>query len=78
MLIDLRFETSYNASLIPAQGSWLRILSITLRDQVLLPFAQGFLWAATLIGLSWVQRTTRNRGFYWGIMINEWWKSLNI
>lgn len=44
---------------------------------MLLPFAQGFLWAVIVIGLSWAQRTTRNRGLYWGLMINEWWKSLS-
>ncbi|KTW31710.1 uncharacterized protein T551_00971 [Pneumocystis jirovecii RU7] len=72
MLIDLRFESCYNASLIPAGGSWSRILWVTLRDHVLMPFLQGFLWTAMLIGFRSFQVVGQHRKSYWEEKACSW------
>jgi hypothetical protein len=63
---DLRFEQSYRRAIAPAGGSVLWIALITLRDQVIFPFVQGFGWAFILIGFrTWRQGVAQN-GSVWG------------
>lgn len=63
---DLRFEESYRRAISPASGNWLRVGLITIRDQVLLPFSQGFAWSFILIGIrTWRVMWSQN-GAMWG------------
>src|ERR1700694_1211480 len=48
---DLRFEQAYLKQLEAAKGSVLWIIIITIREQVLFPGVQGFLWALTMSGI---------------------------
>ena len=65
-LPDMRFEQAYLASITPAKGSKMGIFLITVRDQVVMPFAQGFLWAFAVISFkTWNAHSSRN-GIYFG------------
>lgn len=66
---DLRFEHSYRRAIEPANGSIGWIIAITLRDQLFLPFLQGFIWESILMGFrSWKFGVSKN-GSVWG---SEW------
>ncbi|KAK9473700.1 uncharacterized protein V1510DRAFT_413651 [Dipodascopsis tothii] len=73
---DLRFEQAYLASLETAQGSAVGVAAITLRDQVVIPFAQGFLWAFAMIGFrTWKARSSEN-GAEVGAMVRQFVRGL--
>ncbi|TGZ84425.1 hypothetical protein EX30DRAFT_338950 [Ascodesmis nigricans] len=76
-LPDLRFEQSYLASIAPAQGVWWKIALITLKDQVLLAFLQGF--GFKLVTLGWRRWNTAVRfaGNGMGARIRRWWWEVN-
>jgi Autophagy receptor ATG43 len=63
---DLRFEVSYRRAITPANGSWWKIALITVRDQVFMPFTQGFVWSFLLIGLRTWRVLWSQNGAMWG------------
>lgn len=65
---DLRFEQSYLRSIAPAKGNWLWVAILSLRDQLVMPLTQGFLWALAVTGYrAWAQYAAAN-GQAWGRM----------
>ena len=65
-LPDLRFEQSYLTSLSAAHGVWWKIVAITVRDQLLVPLAQGFAYNLAVAGWrAWGVRARRG-GRRWG------------
>lgn len=65
---DLRFEQSYLKQLEAAKGSVMWMIIITIREQVLFPGIQGFLWALGLAGI----RTLRTRQAESGRGVGSW------
>jgi Autophagy receptor ATG43 len=65
---DLRFEQSYLKQLEAAKGSVMWMIIITIREQVLFPGVQGFLWALGLAGI----RTLRTRQAESGRGVGSW------
>ncbi|CAO2652620.1 Nn.00g009030.m01.CDS01 [Neocucurbitaria sp. VM-36] len=75
-LPDLRFEQSYLKSIEQAQG-WQGVLWITLRDQVIMCFAQGVLWTLVLNGWRHWNRSAKFSGQSVGAKIRRWWWGVN-
>ncbi|KAF1833082.1 DUF1770-domain-containing protein [Decorospora gaudefroyi] len=75
-LPDLRFEQSYLKSIEHAEG-WQGVLWITLRDQVILCFAQGVLWTLVLNGWRHWNRSAKFSGRGVGARIRRWWWGVN-
>ncbi|XP_014551234.1 hypothetical protein COCVIDRAFT_31208 [Bipolaris victoriae FI3] len=75
-LPDLRFEQSYLKSIEHADG-WKGVLWITLRDQVIMCFAQGVLWTLLLNGWRHWNRSTKFSGQGVGARIRRWWWGVN-
>lgn len=74
---DLRFENSYARAIASANGSWIKIVAITVRDQVFLPFAQGFLWNLMLLTFKTWRLAASTSGSGWGDKFRRWWLQLN-
>lgn len=78
---DLRFEQTYRKSIESANGVWWKIALITIRDQVLMTLAQGFLWQLTLVGVkSWrlaVAAKGSSAGQTYLGRISNWWAKVN-
>ncbi|KAF2396286.1 DUF1770-domain-containing protein [Trichodelitschia bisporula] len=75
-LPDLRFEQSYLRSIEKTDG-WGGVLWITLRDQVLLPLAQGTMWSLVLFGWRHWNRASQLSGATVGARIRRWWWGVN-
>ncbi|KAG9381372.1 DUF1770-domain-containing protein [Pyrenophora tritici-repentis] len=75
-LPDLRFEQSYLKSIEQAEG-WQGVLWITLRDQVIMCFAQGVLWTLLLNGWRHWNRSAKFSGHGVGARIRRWWWGVN-
>ncbi|KAL3465801.1 hypothetical protein BJX64DRAFT_251881 [Aspergillus heterothallicus] len=75
-LPDLRFEQSYLAS-IRGADTWGRVAWITIRDQVILPLAQGTLWTLALSGWRFWNRTASLSGQTLGSRVRRWWYEVN-
>ena len=75
-LPDMRFEQSYLASLKNANTT-SEVLYITMRDQVILPLAQGTLWNLLLFGWRHWNRGTKFAGRGLGSKIRRWWWQVN-
>ncbi|KAI9729971.1 MAG: hypothetical protein M1834_006169 [Cirrosporium novae-zelandiae] len=75
-LPDLRFEQSYLRSIEGAEG-WGKIGWITVRDQVLLPLAQGTLWTLLLSGWRYWNGSSEFKGKGIGAIIRRWWWKIN-
>ncbi|CAE7031208.1 hypothetical protein P3342_006576 [Pyrenophora teres f. teres] len=75
-LPDLRFEQSYLKSIEQAEG-WQGVLWITLRDQVIMCFAQGVLWTLVLNGWRHWNRSAKFSGHGVGARIRRWWWGVN-
>lgn len=63
---DLRFEQSYRRAISVANGSPFWTTFITIRDQVLMPFTQGFLWAIIVLGYRFWGTKSAASGSLWG------------
>jgi hypothetical protein len=68
---DLRFEQSYLKQLEAAKGSVMWIIIITIREQVLFPGVQGFLWALAMSGIRSLRTRQAESGQEWGGWIRE-------
>ena len=73
---DFRFEQSYLASLKNAQTN-TQIAIITIRDQVLLPLAQGILWNLAMFGWRYWNRDVKFKGEGLGVRVRKWWWGVN-
>ena len=73
---DLRFEQAYLKQLEAAKGSVFWIIVITLREQVLFPGVQGFLWALGIAGIRTLRARQAESGREWGSWIRDWFGQL--
>ncbi|KAI5292296.1 hypothetical protein KEM52_006467 [Ascosphaera acerosa] len=70
---DMRFEQNYLRSIRDA-GSWRAVAWITLRDQLVFPFAQGMLWTLLQAGYRHWNAGTARAGKSLGQGIRGWWR----
>ena len=75
-LPDFRFEQSYLASIKDAESN-TQVMLITLRDQVILPLAQGVLWNMAMFGWRFWNRDTQFKGQGLGARVRKWWWGVN-
>jgi Autophagy receptor ATG43 len=75
---DLRFEQAYLKQLEAAKGSLFWIIVITIREQVLFPGIQGFLWALGIAGLRTLRTTQAESGAQWGTWLREMFAQFKI
>jgi len=75
-LPDLRFEQSYLKSIEQAEG-WKSVAWITIRDQVIMCFAQGVIWTLLLSGWRHWNRSAHFSGQGIGAKIRRWWWGVN-
>ncbi|KAI2637330.1 hypothetical protein GGS21DRAFT_472494 [Xylaria nigripes] len=73
---DLRFEQSYLHSIAGAK-TWWRVAWITLRDQIMMPLAQGVLYNLGLLGFQHWNRNARMSGGSAGARLRRWWYRVN-
>jgi hypothetical protein len=73
---DLRFEQSYLKGLEAAKGSVMWMVIITIRDQVLFPGLQGFVWALGLAGLRTLRTRQAENGAAWGGWLRDYFERL--
>ena len=71
-LPDMRFEQSYLASIKDCAG-WQGVADITMRDQVLMPFVQGTVWALLVAGWRHWNGAASFKGRSIGSRIRRWW-----
>jgi len=75
-LPDLRFEQSYLHSIAGAT-TWGKIAWITIRDQVVMPFAQGVIYNIVLLGWQFWNKNAQIQGSSLGARIRRWWYGVN-
>ncbi|KAI1085830.1 hypothetical protein F5B20DRAFT_20700 [Whalleya microplaca] len=73
---DLRFEQSYLHSLEKAD-TWGKVLWVTVRDQMMMPFAQGVLYNLAICGWQHWNRNAQMSGNSAGARIRRWWYQVN-
>ncbi|KAI0887529.1 DUF1770-domain-containing protein [Annulohypoxylon maeteangense] len=73
---DLRFEQSYLHSISKAE-SWWRVGWITVRDQMMMPFAQGVLYNLAICGWHHWNKNARISGNSTGARLRRWWYGVN-
>jgi len=75
-LPDLRFEQSYLKQLEGAKGSVFWMVIITIREQVLFPGLQGFLWALALTGIRTIRTNQAESGRTFGGWLRSYFGGL--
>jgi Autophagy receptor ATG43 len=75
-LPDFRFEQSYLASIKNAKTN-TQVILITVRDQVILPLAQGVLWNMAMFGWRFWNRGSKFSGQTLGARVRKWWWGVN-
>ncbi|GJN68777.1 hypothetical protein VFPFJ_05450 [Purpureocillium lilacinum] len=75
-LPDLRFEQSYLHSIANAD-TWWKVMLITMRDQVVMPLAQGLIYNLLLCGWQHWNRNARLHGNTVGARVRRWWYGVN-
>ncbi|KAH9884551.1 hypothetical protein F4778DRAFT_800004 [Xylariomycetidae sp. FL2044] len=73
---DLRFEQSYLHSLRDADTAW-KVVWVTVRDQMMMPLAQGVLYNLAVCGWQHWNRNARLSGNSAGARIRRWWYGVN-
>ncbi|KAI1815991.1 hypothetical protein GGS20DRAFT_277789 [Poronia punctata] len=73
---DLRFEQSYLHSIAGAE-TWWRVAWITVRDQVMMPLAQGVLYNLAIVGWQHWNRSAQISGNSAGARLRRWWYEVN-
>ncbi|EMR62539.1 hypothetical protein UCREL1_10524 [Eutypa lata UCREL1] len=73
---DLRFEQSYLHSLAGAE-TWWRVAWITVRDQMMMPLAQGVLYNLAICGWQHWNRNAQVHGNSVGARMRRWWYGVN-
>ncbi|ETS76395.1 hypothetical protein PFICI_11782 [Pestalotiopsis fici W106-1] len=74
---DLRFEQSYLHSIEGAEGRWGKIAWITVRDQIMMPLAQGVLYNLAICGWQFWNRNAQYSGSSAGARLRRWWYEVN-
>jgi len=75
-LPDLRFEQAYLKQLEAANGSVFWMAIITIREQVLFPGLQGFLWALALTGIRTIRVNQAESGRTFGGWLRSYFGGL--
>ncbi|KAI0851029.1 DUF1770-domain-containing protein [Daldinia vernicosa] len=73
---DLRFEQSYLHSIAKAD-TWWKVAWITVRDQMMMPFAQGVLYNLALHGWHHWNKNAQISGTSVGARLRRWWYGVN-
>ncbi|KAI1484042.1 DUF1770-domain-containing protein [Daldinia eschscholtzii] len=73
---DLRFEQSYLHSISKAD-TWWKVAWITVRDQMMMPFAQGVLYNLALLGWHHWNKNAQLSGNSVGARLRRWWYGVN-
>ncbi|OTB06810.1 hypothetical protein M426DRAFT_318523 [Hypoxylon sp. CI-4A] len=73
---DLRFEQSYLHSIAKAD-TWWKVAWITVRDQTMMPFAQGVLYNLAICGWHHWNKNARLSGNSAGARLRRWWYGVN-
>ncbi|KAK7751493.1 hypothetical protein SLS62_006578 [Diatrype stigma] len=73
---DLRFEQSYLHSIAGAD-TWWKVAWITVRDQMMMPLAQGVLYNLAICGWQHWNRNARVHGNSVGARARRWWYGVN-
>ncbi|KAI2636366.1 DUF1770-domain-containing protein [Hypomontagnella submonticulosa] len=73
---DLRFEQSYLHSIAKAD-TWWKVAWITVRDQMMMPFAQGVLYNLAICGWHHWNKNAQLSGNSVGARIRRWWYGVN-
>ncbi|KAI3337133.1 DUF1770-domain-containing protein [Xylariaceae sp. AK1471] len=73
---DLRFEQSYLHSIAGAE-TWWRVAWITVRDQIMMPLAQGVLYNLAIVGWQHWNRNAQISGSSAGARLRRWWYGVN-
>ncbi|KAI0115211.1 DUF1770-domain-containing protein [Daldinia grandis] len=73
---DLRFEQSYLHSIAKAE-TWWKVAWITVRDQMMMPFAQGVLYNLALHGWHHWNKNAQISGTSVGARLRRWWYGVN-
>ncbi|RWA11727.1 hypothetical protein EKO27_g3377 [Xylaria grammica] len=73
---DLRFEQSYLHSISGAE-TWGRVVWITVRDQIMMPLAQGVLYNLAIVGWQHWNRNAQMSGSSVGARLRCWWYGVN-
>ncbi|KAK3940491.1 hypothetical protein QBC46DRAFT_385114 [Diplogelasinospora grovesii] len=73
---DLRYEQSYLHS-IRLADTWWKVLLITARDQIMMPFAQGILYNLFICGWQQWNRNAQLSGSSVGAKVRRWWWRVN-
>ncbi|XXH05188.1 hypothetical protein Hte_011613 [Hypoxylon texense] len=73
---DLRFEQSYLHSLAKAD-TWWKVAWITVRDQMMMPFAQGVLYNLAICGWHHWNKSAQLSGNSAGARARRWWYGVN-
>ncbi|KAK6843717.1 hypothetical protein PG995_002673 [Apiospora arundinis] len=73
---DMRFEQSYLHSLQNAD-TWWKVALVTVRDQMVMPLAQGLLYNLALAGWQYWNKSAQYSGSTAGARIRRWWYGVN-
>ncbi|KAI0902129.1 DUF1770-domain-containing protein [Annulohypoxylon nitens] len=73
---DLRFEQSYLHSISKAD-TWWKVGWITVRDQMMMPLAQGVLYNLAICGWHHWNKNARLSGNSTGARLRRWWYGVN-
>ncbi|KAI1376770.1 hypothetical protein F4677DRAFT_445093 [Hypoxylon crocopeplum] len=73
---DLRFEQSYLHSIAKAD-TWWKVAWVTVRDQMMMPFAQGVLYNLAICGWHFWNKNAQLGGNSVGAHLRRWWYGVN-
>ncbi|KAK0622921.1 hypothetical protein B0T14DRAFT_514778 [Immersiella caudata] len=73
---DLRYEQSYLHS-IRSADAWWKVVLITARDQVMMPFMQGVLYNLAICGWQYWNKNAQVHGSSIGARVRRWWYGVN-
>jgi hypothetical protein len=73
---DLRYEQSYLHSIRNAD-TWWKVVLITGRDQVMMPFMQGILYNLAICGWQYWNKNAQVHGSSIGARVRRWWYGVN-
>lgn len=75
-LPDLRFEQSYLKSIEKAD-TWSKVIWVTVRDQMMMPFIQGLIYNIGLCGWQSWNKSAKMSGGSLGARVRRWWYGVN-
>ncbi|OAA33115.1 hypothetical protein AAL_00580 [Moelleriella libera RCEF 2490] len=75
-LPDLRFEQSYLRSIAKAD-TWWKVMLVTVRDQIMMPLAQGVVYNLLICGWQHWNQNAKLHGNTVGSRFRRWWYGVN-